>query len=304
MTFLKCFYASITVLILSIIQLPAQVLFTDGFESYVGGGAPLDKNYTGTISPNNAAPNGSGNPWFGPAPPNARVVGTDSINGPTVSPHSGNQMIRGSAPSDLDENWYNLAYRLNGGNPYTGNVQLDWWFYDPLGSSGGSSFRDFAALGYYNTAPTTTDYPGTGSLNGSTQIQRLGLGAPYNGSAGYDGTMYQARVVGATDGYSGSTYFNTSTSRSIGWHEGRIVVGPALGNGTANVDFYIDDMVNPTFSHNSVTAWGFNVLEMNTYYGATTGYFDDVSFSVIPEPGSAVLLLCGGLSWLALRRRK
>src|SRR4051812_19043372 len=138
------------------------VLFTDGFESYTAGGNPLDKNVAGP----NAAPNGSGNPWFGPAPPNARVVGADSTNGPTVSPHSGNNMIRGSAPTDLDQDWYNLAYRLNGGSAYTGDVQFDWYFYDPIGiGTGSTNFRDYGALGYYNTAPAGTDYPGTGSLN-------------------------------------------------------------------------------------------------------------------------------------------
>src|SRR5207302_8100406 len=117
----------------------------------------------------NASPNGGpGNPWFGPLPPNLRVVGTE--NG--VVPHSGTNMTRGSAPSDLDENWVNLAYRFNSGNFYSGNILMDWWFYDPLGP-GGSAYRDFGALGYYNTAPATADYPGAGSLNGSTQIQRL-----------------------------------------------------------------------------------------------------------------------------------
>src|SRR3954454_8670535 len=97
---------------------PAAILYTDGFESYTAGGNPLDKNVAGP----NSAPNGSGNPWFGPAPPNARVVGTEGA----VLPHSGNNMIRGSAPSDLDQNWYNLAYRLNGGSPFSGNLQFDW----------------------------------------------------------------------------------------------------------------------------------------------------------------------------------
>ena len=163
----------------------AAVLFTDGFESYTAGGNPLDKNVTG---PNSAA-NGSGNPWFGPAPPNARVVGTDSFNGSSVSPHSGNNMIRASAASDLDQNWYNLAYRQNGGSAFTGNVQFDWWFYDPIGQGTGSTnFRDYAAVGYYNTAPGTTDYPGTGSLNtGATQIQRLGLGTVNGNAASPDG---------------------------------------------------------------------------------------------------------------------
>src|SRR3954465_15629661 len=80
---------------------PAAILYTDGFESYTAGGNPLDKNTAGP----NSAPNGSGNPWFGPAPPNARVVGIDSFNGPSVSPHSGNNMIRASAGADFDQNW-------------------------------------------------------------------------------------------------------------------------------------------------------------------------------------------------------
>jgi hypothetical protein len=290
MSLIKGLVVGLFLLALSVIQIPAQLLFTDGFESYVGGAAPLDKNYAAGA---NAAPNGSGNPWFGPAPPNARVVASGDGG---VTAHSGNQMIRSSAPSDLDENWYNLAYRQNGGNPYTGNIQYSWWFYDPLGS-GGSNFRDYAALGYYNTAPGNTDYPGTGSLNGSTQIQRLSLGA--SSPAGFDATTYQARVVGATDGLNGGGWFNLSVTRSVGWHEGKIVV-----DGANNVSFYIDDMINPLFTHSAVETYGYNVLELNTGYGPTTGYFDDVSFSVIPEPNTAALLLCGGLTWLALRRRK
>ena len=114
---------------------PAAILFTDGFESYTAGGNPLDKNVAGP----NSAPNGSGNPWFGPAPPNARVVGSDNFNGPTVTPHSGNNMIRASAPSDLDQNWYNLAFRQNGGSPFTGNLEFDWYFFDPIGQGAGST---------------------------------------------------------------------------------------------------------------------------------------------------------------------
>ncbi len=292
MKLIKALSTAIVLLLLFVVQLSAQVLFSDGFETYTAGGSPLDKNYA---SGPNAAPNGSGNPWFGPAPPNARVVGAEG----SVTPHSGNNMIRGSAPSDLDENWYNLSYRLNGGAVYSGGVTYDFWFYDPLGS-GGSAYRDYAALGYYNTAPTTTDYPGTGSLNSSSQIQRFSLGASSSQGAGFDATLYQARVVGATDGYA-SGWFNVDVIRSVGWHEGRITMGPVLGDGTADVRFYIDDKSTPVFTHNSTTSYGVNVLELNTDYGPTGGYFDDISFT-IPEPGTAALLVVGGLV-LALRRR-
>ena len=46
-------------------------------------------------------------------------------------------------------------------------------------------------------------------------------------------------------------------------------------------------------SRNSKTAYGYNVLEFNTGFGPKTGYFDDVTFSTIPEPASALLLLLG-----------
>src|SRR5438876_9315333 len=87
-------------------------LFFDDFESYNLG--TLDKNDTKTNGPNQA-PNGTGNPWFGPEinTPNAVVVGPE--NG--VTPYSGNQMIRGYQPNDTDQDWYNLAYRLNNGLP-------------------------------------------------------------------------------------------------------------------------------------------------------------------------------------------
>lgn len=275
----------------------ANVLLSEGFESHTAGVSPLDKNVAGP----NSAPNGSGNPWFGPAPPNGRVVGADSVNGPTVSPHGGNNMVRGSAPSDLDQNWYNLAYRLNGGSAFTGNIQFDWYFYDPIGQGAGSTnFRDFAAVGFYNTAPSGTDYPGAGSLNtGVTQIQRLCLGA-FNGN-GASQTVYNARVVGETAGDAGAaSWFLTGVARSVGWHKGTIKIGPALGDNTNTVDFYVDDIF--ALQRNSITKYGYNVLELNTNFGSKAGYFDDITFSSIPEPTGLLLLLTGASAFCRRRR--
>ena len=77
-------------------------------------------------------PNGGpGNPWFGPAPPNLRVVSAGGgLSSGAAGPHSGSQMVTASAASDFDQEWVNIANRFepNGLN-YFGNIALDWWFY-------------------------------------------------------------------------------------------------------------------------------------------------------------------------------
>jgi hypothetical protein len=278
--------------------LRAGTIFTDGFESYQLGS--LDKNITGGP---NAAANGTGNPWFGPAPPNLQVVNAE--NG--VTPHGGTKMIRGRAPSDFDENWVNIAYRFNGGTPYTGNVQFDWWFYDPNGATNGSAYRDFGAIGYYDAAPGNTDYPGTGSLNGSSVVERLSVGASSDTGGAYNPLVYQVRVVGTQDGYDGGTgWYNTPVARTVGWHHAEVVVGARAADGSNPVSFYIDNLTAPAFTAPStVVNAGYNVLEVNGDYGTTPGYFDDVSFGTVPvpEPAAVALLALGGLVVVRRRRR-
>jgi Bacterial lectin len=257
---------------------PYVTVFSDGFENYVSANAPLDKNYAG----GNAAPNGSGNPWFGPAPPNARVVGLAEAG---ITPHSGTNMITGSAAFDGDQNWYNLTYRLRGGGVYYGNCMLDWWFYDPTGA-GDSGYRDNVALINYSTVPTTTDYPGTGSLNsGATVYQRATLGGANNLNAGYDSTKYQARNVGST-GYNGG-WNNLSTTRTIGWHHARLIAGPPTNN-IAMLYYYVDDLVVPAFSQLNTSSRGFNAIEINTGQASTLGFFDDISFALAVPPNLTV----------------
>ena len=151
MIFVKCLAAA-ALLSLAGDSISAATLFSDGFESYTAGTNPLDKNTAGP----NAAPNGSGNPWFGPAPPNLRVVGTTG----GVNPIGGSNMVTASAPSDVDQDWVNIAYRFNSGAVFTGNIELDWYFYDPAGQNGqGSSFKDMAGLAYYSSAQRTPTIP-------------------------------------------------------------------------------------------------------------------------------------------------
>jgi hypothetical protein len=86
--------------------------------------------------------------------------------------------------------------------------------------------------------------------------------------------------------------------RSVGWHHGAIVVGPVLTDGTNDVSFFIDDMATPTLEHNSMTNYGYNVIEINTKFGPQTGYFDDLSFTVLSgggaaQPGGSISLFPG-----------
>ena len=118
-------------LLLSASQVRASGFF-DSFEGYAQGS--LDS--TDSAGPN-AGPNGGPNPWFGSAPPNLRVVNAE--NG--VTPHSGTNMVRGcyNCQYDSDVDWFNLSYRCATGGVYSGNIALDWWFYDPLGAAGGGT---------------------------------------------------------------------------------------------------------------------------------------------------------------------
>ena len=260
------FLALLTV-ILSLWQVRATG-FTDSFEVYAPG--ILDATYSG--GPNEGA-SGGPNPWFAAYPAvGMRAVGTEF----GVVPHNGTNMIRGHTYNgilDSATDWYNLSYRCATGGVYFGNIALDWWFYDPLGSGGGGQYSDYVALCNYDGVATDTDYyswPTFGS-------QRMSLGA-YMPGVGTSVPNYQARIVGATDGVNSDGWFYlTNATRSIGWHHARIVIGAANGAATP-ASFYIDNMVTPALTHATVTDTGFNLLEINADFGNTTGYFDDFTF--------------------------
>ena len=302
MSLLKVFTASVILLLLSIIQMPAQVLFSDGFESYTAAHNPLDANTAGP----NAGPNGGpGNPWFGPLPPNLRVVGSGGgVSSGAAGTHSGANMVTASAASDFDQDWVNIQHRFGGGNAFLGNIAFDWWFYDPTGAGNGN-YRDYAALANYSIAATAAgsgqDYtPASGgNLNGGSVLQRLSLGG--SNPTGFNANNYQARIAGATDGTASGQWFNVGT-RSVGWHEGTIELGTPNGASTI-VSFFIDGV--DVLDHAIDTTGGVNVIELNNGFGSTAANYDDVSLSAVtvPEPGAMALLVCGGLTWLGLRRR-
>src|SRR5581483_1576899 len=181
----------------------AAPLFFEGFESRQLGA--LDQDLAGGP---NFGTNGdlTGNPWWGPFPPNIQVVGAE--NG--ITPHSGTNMARGvgfTGPADFDQDYFNLGYRLNntnGGFGFTGNYFLDWWFYDAVGqgtNGSATNYCDYIALGNYGAVPINTDAPANDSA-GNSVSQRMSIGATSNESAGYDSTKYQMRFIGIP-GYNG-----------------------------------------------------------------------------------------------------
>ena len=247
------------------------------------------------------ATDGGANPWFGNAPPNLRVVNAE--NG--VQPHGGTNMVRGcyNCLYDNDVEWFNLSFRCATGGVYTGNIVMDWWFNDPLGALGGGDYVDYIALGNYAPVPPDMDYdPNTMP---AVVSQRMSLGSyALRFDTNIDDTMYQARIVGATDGVNDNGWFNlTNATRSIGWHHARIVIGAANGADTL-ASFYIDNMIAPALTHGTVNADGFNLLEVNSDVGNTSGYFDDLTFqdnAIAPTlakgPTNATVIAGAGVSF-------
>ncbi len=297
----------------------ASPLLFDGFESYNRG--VLDDN---SPSGTNLSPNGGpGNPWWGPyppGPPDLNVVGAESniISGVItnfVTPHSGTNMVRGkhSGSPDFDQDFFNIARRLNQSKVFSGNVYLDWWFFDPVGArtnaNASPQYQDFGSLAYYTSIPPNVDYF-TNNLGQATPgfaTTRLSIGAADSTNGGYKSTNYQAQIYPnpSTNTYDPTNgWFNLPVARTVGWHHARIVV-PAVANGTAAVSFYVDDLVNPALTNTASITNGLNCIVLSAENGNLTGYFDDVTcdFVVVPAilsitaGGSKAILTWPGTNW-------
>jgi hypothetical protein len=284
----------------------AAPLISEGFETYNAGA--LDSDYPGA----NQGPNGGpGSPWWSVFPPTFFVVGAETYTIPgvstnLVSPHGGTNMVRGDISGNASDTiYYNLAYRLNATNGFSGNLILDWWFYDPVGTNVNagngvfpSQYQDTISLiAYTNIPPTNADYyPDPAPAGGpGSPIEALSLGAASLQGAGYIATNYQAQVFNATGGYNSDGWFNlTNNIRSAGWHHARIAVSAPATNNTAPVAFYIDDMTNAAFTNITAVTNGFNTIEMDASYGSFTGYFDDLTFDAPVPPTSLRIIASGG----------
>jgi len=290
-------------------------VFSENFEGYKVG--YLDKNITGDP---NYAPNGSGNPWFGPWPENYSMVNSNTLTvdgtSVTIMPHSGtNMMTRAYLGPSI---WVDLAYRFHNGQPIKGNAKLDWWFFD-ANEQVNNTNKDYVSLYYYASdlqpyPPFTNDWPaymdpGSGLFIDAYSIppnyppvglygfswaddeyQSLSLGGSgYNQAGGYwTDAKYQVRLE---EMFSGVTYgidgWINTIDRSQGWHHGCILMGPPHADGTVMVYFYIDDMDHPVYSGLSgIAAHGITLVEVDTGASRTPkpGAYDDFSFALVRPP--------------------
>jgi hypothetical protein len=266
---------------LSCSQVLAALPYSDSFESFNRGA--LDANIPLLSGGVNNGPNGGpGNPWWGQFAqfgPNFQVVASE--NG--VVPHSGTNMIRGNSVNDGgDAEFVNIAYRFNRSNVYSGSIIMDWWFFDTVPTNQDQTqFQDSAGFAYYSGVPTNKDYA-TGSDPGTSFLRVAIGGAIGSGQDGtYDPTVYQAQIEGSSSGYDADGWFNTTTTRSNGWHHARIVMLGSVSN-SAPVQFFIDDLINPTLTNSTSTALGFNCMEFQGFNAASPAYYDDVTFDAAP----------------------
>ncbi len=275
-----------------------STLLFDGFESYNRG--VLDANYPGGT---NAAPDGGpGNPWWSPYTPGLSVVGMETNKVPgvvtnIVTPHGGTNMVRGGT---FDDDWefFNLAYRLNRSNVYSGNVSLDWWFFDPIGAKTNSNaapqYQDYVSLAYWIPSITNMDYfILDGQVDQDYTNAQLSIGASTSQISGYKSTNYQAQIypTSSTNAYDQvNGWFNLPVVRSNGWHHAMIVVSSAATNGTAPVSFYIDNLTNAVLTNTVALTSGLNSIELQAENGNLTGYFDDLTFTGTPQPVLSIAL--------------
>jgi sugar lactone lactonase YvrE len=248
----------------------APCSFFDGFESYSLG--ILDNNFGG---PNAVL----SNPWWALS---STTQGTVTNLATGVVPHTGVRMA-GRTGSSYLQDYFNLNYRLNAGQPYYGNFMCEWWFYDPYGTTSlvnATNYVDYMALCSFAPVSATNDYYTT---TWATIYQRMSLGA-YN-TSGFNVSNYQARIINGAGSFgSGNSWYNTTTPRAVGWHHARIVVGIPNASNYAPVWMYIDNMFNPTVaSPTAGTNTGFNLIEMNHANG-NSGYYDDLTFRAANDP--------------------
>ncbi len=183
----------------------------------------------------------------------------------------------------------------NGGTELSGRVRLSTWIFDSTQTRAWTEIRAY----------TGTGLPNGGTTQNGTLQQLLAIGKYNNATMPgetYDATKYQARVANGT----GMGWFNLNASgvpsRSGGWHEFAL----EFAANSRDVSFYVDGILGRTItvpSGSMPTSW--DTIIIGSVAGGTTAgnaWFDGVT--LVPEPGTWVMLVSGALAAVAVFWRK
>ena len=176
------------------------------------------------------------------------------------------------------------ANLLNNGDFNTGTLP-NWWAYTPTAGSQTISVLPADAFSYDNTPYAhTMDHGGASSAVLGQEVSLSG-GSQYNISLVYRANNWGGGGVG--------TYYWDSSWAQIGYEWTSLYTGDGTDTGWQS-------FTSPTWTAPANTAYVSARLDAWTW---SDTFYDNVSFNVIPEPSSAVLLGLGALAFLAGRRR-
>ena len=176
------------------------------------------------------------------------------------------------------------ANLLNNGDFNTGSLP-NWWTYTPDSVNQTITVLPADAFSYDNTPYAHTMDHGGSTAAVLGQSMDLSAGSQYNVSLVYRANNWGGGGVG--------TWYYDSSWTQIGWEWTSLYTGN--GTDTGWLPF-----TSPTWTAPANTAH--IALRLDAWTWSDT-YYDNVSFNVIPEPGSAVLLGLGTLAFLINRRR-
>jgi hypothetical protein len=173
---------------------------------------------------------------------------------------------------------------LNNGNFNNGTLP-NWWVYLPTAGSQTITVVPADTFSYDNTPYAhTMDHGGSSAAVLGQEVDLSG-GSQYNVSLVYRANNWGGGGVG--------TYYWDSSWTQIGWEWTSLYTG----NGT---DTGWQSFTSPTWTTPANTA---HVSVRLDAWSWSDTFYDNISFNVIPEPGSAVLLGIGALALLINRRR-
>ena len=207
------------------------------------------------------------------------------------------------------------------------------------GSYGASTFNDslatdqggsLATISYTTSAPGgdwTTQHSNGGamlivnqgnnwaSLNhdfstdptGSNPTLVIQFDAWVDGGVSYSWLGFGIGSAQGTDFY--SQPYGTNFTQLVGAHNYKFVISDTVGTGTAfngitngaKVDLYVDSTYSSTAAVTLNPGGGYITFKQDQWDGWSIGHVDNLSVSIVPEPGAALL---GGLGMLCFLRRR